>query len=1330
MKLGSWCTSWFHSFQLVILGFALAGPLLCTGCGGGSGSGSSGGNGGNTKATPAITSISPTTVAAGSNALTLTVNGSGFISSSVVQVGGSAEPTTYVGASQLTATVPASQIAKGSELAVSVLNGTISSSGPAVNLEVNNPAPVITSLSPTIEIAGSTSATVIVTGTGFNPSTVIDVNGTPRSSSFTSATVLSVTLASADLASAGNLSLTAVNPAPGGGTSTAATLTIAAPTPNPVITSVSPTQLYIGSIGFLDVIGSNFNQASVVLWNGSPLVTTYLGGTPPILYLGATVPASSLTTAGTASITVYNPTAVSASNAVTVTIAPPPPPTITSISPAAVPLDTATQLTIDGTGFVQGSTVQLDGNSVASKYVNSGEITIQIAGSQFPLPGNHTITVTTPSGASNPGTVTAYIAIQTNAMAQNPANGLLYVSVPGSAGPPYGDSIVSVDPATGVLGKPIYVGSEPDKLAISSDGTTLWVGLDGASAIREVNLTTGAAAMQFSLADNTGVYDFPPVVHAIAVLPGSDNSIVASVTTNNGLYEDLLTIYDSGVSRANTIALSTIGSLPAIFVNPAKPEIYATSVESGYQVLSYDASGLTHLAGNSGTNNFSANYGTAVQVDNGNAYLDTGIVLNAETGTLEGTFYTSGTTVANGPMVSDSTLGKNFILYKNSAGSGSTAAAAYTIGAFNESTFALDASNSIPLNGALSGIKYGSGNSTETGLNGYNNVDTMVRWGSNGLAFRAANGVFSLRSNAVKDLSTTSADLAVSVSTPTSTTAGSKYSASVTIVNNGPATATNAVITATIPLGTTVVSASSSAGSCSVGSEISCSIGNIVNAGTVTITITLAADAVGDAPLSATVSAGENDPVSSNNTASSTTAITGTSLAPDPSVVALSPNAAQAGASGFTLTVNGTGFTQDSAVEWGTSSLSTSYVSANELTADVPDSLLKSMGWASVTVDTPSPGGGTSNALPFSVYAAVNLQANHLLYDPFTRLLYASVNSASTQVTGNSIVTIDPTTGSLGSPVPVGSQPDKMALTDDGDFLYVNLDGANAVGRFNMSTQHLDFSFSVGAGAFFTPALRDIAVLPGSETTVAVDLGEDEGLALYDINPTNQTGTARTNSYGNFATGSYTGSSLQFLNPSTLFSFDIDTTGQTFNAWAVTSTGLSGGYNAEFSLNSFSAFKIRNGVAYANLGGVANPAVTPPAQLGVFLPPSANTGSVTTFSYLNNYGQITEPDTSQELSFFAQINGGSGSGEGLTISAFDQQNYSQLESINAAFTTTASPVSLVDMLRCGQDELAVLRSDGVIMIFQGGFIVPGLLAQNASASLSSNSNLNHGSGNS
>ncbi len=50
-------------------------------------------------------------------------------------------------------------------------------------------------------------------------------------------------------------------------------------------------------------------------------------------------------------------------------------------------------------------------------------------------------------------------------MALNPVNGLLYVSVPSAAGAPYGNSVVPVDPATGNLGTPIPVESEPDKLA-------------------------------------------------------------------------------------------------------------------------------------------------------------------------------------------------------------------------------------------------------------------------------------------------------------------------------------------------------------------------------------------------------------------------------------------------------------------------------------------------------------------------------------------------------------------------------------------------------------------------------------------------------------------------------------------------------------------------------------------------------------------------------------------------------------------------------------------------------------------------------------------------
>ena len=90
----------------------LASLTACSGGNsGGSGSGGSGGSGsgggGTTTTTPSISSISPAKVTAGSAALTLTISGSGFTSGSVVVIGGISESTTYVSASQLTATVPA-----------------------------------------------------------------------------------------------------------------------------------------------------------------------------------------------------------------------------------------------------------------------------------------------------------------------------------------------------------------------------------------------------------------------------------------------------------------------------------------------------------------------------------------------------------------------------------------------------------------------------------------------------------------------------------------------------------------------------------------------------------------------------------------------------------------------------------------------------------------------------------------------------------------------------------------------------------------------------------------------------------------------------------------------------------------------------------------------------------------------------------------------------------------------------------------------------------------------------------------------------------------------
>jgi hypothetical protein len=73
---------------------------------------------------PVLTSISPTSATAGGAGFTLTVNGSSFISSSVVKWGGSNRTTTYVRSTQLTAAISASDIATAGTVQVTVFNPT------------------------------------------------------------------------------------------------------------------------------------------------------------------------------------------------------------------------------------------------------------------------------------------------------------------------------------------------------------------------------------------------------------------------------------------------------------------------------------------------------------------------------------------------------------------------------------------------------------------------------------------------------------------------------------------------------------------------------------------------------------------------------------------------------------------------------------------------------------------------------------------------------------------------------------------------------------------------------------------------------------------------------------------------------------------------------------------------------------------------------------------------------------------------------------------------------------------------------------------------------
>ena len=91
---------------------------------------------------------------------------------------------------------------------------------------------------------------------------------------------------------------------------------------------------------------------------------------------------------------------------------------------------------------------------------------------------------------------------------------------------------------------------------------------------------------------------------------------------------------------------------------------------------------------------------------------------------------------------------------------------------------------------------------------------------------------------------------------------------------------------------------------------------------------------------------------------------------PAPVIASTAPAYSAAGGSAFTLTVNGSGFIAGSTVYWGSSALSTQFVSATQLTAQVPASDIASAGITSITVESPAPGGGTSGMLQFEVDSA------------------------------------------------------------------------------------------------------------------------------------------------------------------------------------------------------------------------------------------------------------------------------------------------------------------------------------------------------------------------
>jgi len=394
----------------------LAASLLLTaalvGCGGG-------GNGGppppSGNPVPSLTSISPTSAPVGSAEFTLTATGSKFISSSVVRWNGSNRTTTFVSATQLTATIPASDLATAAAAQVTIFNPSPGGgTSTARTFNVENPAPTLNSISPTSATAGGAVFTLTVDGSNFVSGSVVRWNGNSRTTTFVSATQLTASIPASDIASGGTAQVTVFNPTPGGGTTTA--LTFTTENPVPTLRLLTPNSAVAGTTGFtLRLDGSGFVPASVVQWNGVNRTTTFASGSR----LTTAIAANDIATPGTAQVTVFNPTPNGGtSNPLTFTIEASQPLAISTTSLPASAGGKTYDFTLGTRGGVPPVTWSLIAGSLpASLALDS--TTGRIAGSLNPV-GSDTVanfTVQATDSSVPPGTGSRLLSITVRAAA-------------------------------------------------------------------------------------------------------------------------------------------------------------------------------------------------------------------------------------------------------------------------------------------------------------------------------------------------------------------------------------------------------------------------------------------------------------------------------------------------------------------------------------------------------------------------------------------------------------------------------------------------------------------------------------------------------------------------------------------------------------------------------------------------------------------------------------------------------------------------------------------------------------------------------------------------
>ena len=331
---------------------------------------------------PAVTGLSPSYATAGGTAFTLRMSGSNFLSGAKVRWNGSDRVTTFVSATQLQANILAADIAAAGTVSVTVLNSDGGLSN-AIAFTIWAPAPTVMSLSPSSATVGGAAFTLTVNGSNFLSGAKVRWNGSDRTTTFVSASQLRAGILAADIAAAGTIPVTVLNP--DGGVSNTMSFDVRVPVSAPTVTGLSPSSATAGDAAFtLTVSGTNFLSGAKVRWNGSDRTTTFGSATQ----LQASILAADIAAAGTIPVTVLNPDG-GVSNTMSFDVrVPVSAPTVTGLSPSSATAgDAAFTLTVSGTNFLSGAKVRWNGSDRVTTFGSATQLQANILATDIAAAG-------------------------------------------------------------------------------------------------------------------------------------------------------------------------------------------------------------------------------------------------------------------------------------------------------------------------------------------------------------------------------------------------------------------------------------------------------------------------------------------------------------------------------------------------------------------------------------------------------------------------------------------------------------------------------------------------------------------------------------------------------------------------------------------------------------------------------------------------------------------------------------------------------------------------------------------------------------------------------